>query len=118
MIEILTGTQGKILGLQLSGTLTDEDYGQITPRIEEIIQREGAIRLLCVLEDFHGWTAKAAWDDLKLDIKHHSAYERLAIVGTSKMEKFITWISKPFVKGEVKFFPPEEVNQAWEWIRA
>lgn len=118
MIETLSGTGGNILGIQLSGTLTDEDYQAFTPKIEDIIQKEGTIRLLCVLEDFHGWTAKAAWDDLKLDIKHHAAYERLAIVGVTKFEKFLAWISKPFVKGEVKFFPQEQVDEAWAWIRS
>jgi len=118
MIEILAGTSGKILGVQLSGKLTDEDYRLLTPQLEQIIEQEGAIRMLCVLEDLHGWTAKAAWDDLQLDIKHHSAYERLAIVGESKLDEFMAWVSKPFVKGEVKYFPREHVDEAWKWIRA
>ena len=118
MIEILAGSGGKILGLQLSGKLTDEDYQNLTPQIEEIIQKEGAIRLLCVFEDFKGWTAQAAWDDLKLDLKHHAAYERLALVGQSKFEEFMAWISKPFVSGEVQYFDRENGDKAWEWIRS
>ncbi len=118
MFDILDRSSGNILGVLVSGKLTDEDYQKLTPKLEQIINQEGTIRLLCILEEFQGWTAKAAWDDLKLDVKHHQAFERLAVVGDTKLEAFMTQISKPFIKGEVKYFERKHADQAWDWIRS
>lgn len=117
MIETLAASQGNILGLGVSGKLTEEDYQGLIPQVEGILKEHGSIRMLIVFEDLKGITAKAAWMDLKFDMKHHKQYERLAVVGENRLEEVIAWFSKPFVKGEVKYFDRDQVEQAWEWIK-
>jgi hypothetical protein len=45
------------------------------------------LRILFIMDDFHGWTAGAMWEDTKFDLKHWKDIERLAIVGETKWEK-------------------------------
>jgi hypothetical protein len=116
MFERLDVKPGKVVGIKISGKLTDDDYKSFTPEMETIIAKEGKLRLLCVVEDFHGWTPKAMWDDLKFDIKHHSACERLAVVGTKAGDEWMAKFSKPFIHGDVKYFDHANLHDAWEWI--
>ncbi len=61
MIEKLQPEKGKVIGFKLSGKLHDDDYKALVPELEALIAREGKIRLLVQLEDFHGWDLHAAW---------------------------------------------------------
>jgi hypothetical protein len=70
MIEQLPQRTEKILGFKMSGKLHDEDYKRFVPVIEAAVAKEGKIRLLAQLEDFHGWDLHALWDDIKFSTKH------------------------------------------------
>lgn len=117
MIEKLAGSQGRVVGYEASGKLTDEDYQKFIPELETIIREQGKLRLLVAIKDFKGWTPKALWDDLKFDIKHYSDCERIALVGESQKEEWMAKLSKPFTKAEIKYFPLDQADQAWNWLR-
>jgi hypothetical protein len=117
MIEKLPMSSGKVLGFRLSGKLHDEDYQTFVPLVEEALAAEGKLSLLAQLEDFHGWDMHAAWDDLKLGLKHYSDFERLALVGDEKWEEWMARIAKPFTKAEVKYFGKDDLDDAWRWVR-
>ena len=51
------------------------------------MQQHGKICILFEMEDFHGWKTAALWEDLKFDLKHFAAIERLAMVGDRKWQK-------------------------------
>ncbi|RLB61719.1 MAG: STAS/SEC14 domain-containing protein, partial [Deltaproteobacteria bacterium] len=46
MIEILEESSGATVGFSLSGKLHDEDYKSFVPQMEDVIAREGKVRLL------------------------------------------------------------------------
>ena len=75
-IELHQELDGKILNVRASGKLAKEDYGHFMPEFEKQIQQHGKIRLLFQMDDFHGWSATALWEDIKLDFKHFSDIER------------------------------------------
>ena len=106
-----------MVGLKLSGKLHDEDYKQFVPTVETILTTEGKVRLFVQFEEFHGWDMHAAWDDLKFALKHYSDFERIAMVGDRKWEKWMASFCKPFTKAKVKYFDVSEVDAAWKWLR-
>ena len=107
---------GKILEVSVSGKLTKEDYQTFTPQVEADIQENGKVRILFRMEDFHGWQAGALWEDLKFDMKHFSDIEKLAMVGDKKWEKGMATFCKPFTTAKIRFFTPEELDAAREWL--
>jgi len=117
MIETIETGSTKLLGMKLYGTLHDEDYKQFVPQIEAILTTEGKVRLFIQLEDFHGWELHAAWDDLKFATNHYSDFERIALVGDRKWEKWMAALCKPFTKARVMYFDHAEVEAAWNWLR-
>ena len=116
MIATIETGSPKVVGLKLCGKLHDEDYKQFVPKMETILTAEGKVRLFIQLEDFHGWDLHAAWDDFKFSLKHYSDFERIAMVGDRKWEKWMANFCKPFTKAKVKYFDRSEVDAAWKWL--
>jgi len=116
MIKKLPTKKARVIGFILSGKLHDADYKELVPEIEALIEREGKIRLLAQLEDFHGWDLHAAWDDILFDIKHYHDLERFALVGDLAWEKWMVKLSKPFTGAEIRIFPADEIDTAWDWL--
>jgi hypothetical protein len=69
MIEQLTGLTGKTVGFKMSGKLHDEDYKKFVPLVDAAIAKEGKVRILAQFHDFHGWDAKALWDDISSPLR-------------------------------------------------
>ena len=65
MIEILSNLPPHTVGFKLSGKLHDEDYKKFVPLVDAEIAKEGKVNILSQFHDFHGWDAKALWDDIK-----------------------------------------------------
>ena len=107
---------GKVIEAAVSGTLTEEDYREFIPRFESLVARNGKVRLLFEMSQFHGWEVKAAWEDLKLDLKHYGEVERVAMVGEKKWQKWMTQFSKPFTGAEVRYFDSSESEKALAWV--
>ena len=107
---------GKILVVHVSGRLTRDDYRQFTPEFEKYIEEHEKIRILFEMEDFHGWKVSALWEDIKLDFKHWSDIERIAMIGDKTWEKGMSIFCKPFTRAKVKYFDHSEIDEAREWI--
>ena len=117
MIEELPVQEPGIGVFKASGKLTDADYQQFVPRLEEMIHEYGKISVLLELEDFHGWETKAAWDDFKLGLAHPQDFERIAIVGDKAWEHWIALLAKPFTHARVRYFALSDRNAALDWLR-
>jgi hypothetical protein len=107
---------GNVMEVHLNGTLTKEDYARFVPDTEALISEHDKIRLLVILDDFHGWDAGALWEDIKWDAKHFNHVERIAIVGETKWEKWMTGFCKPFTTAKVRYFDQGEIVAARSWL--
>jgi hypothetical protein len=116
MIQTIETSAPSTIGFKLSGKLRDEDYKSFAPIVETLIT-EGKARLFVQFEDFHGWNMHAAWDDFKFSLKHYSDFDRIAMVGDRRWEKWMAQICKPFTKAKVRYFDSAQIDVAWEWLR-
>jgi hypothetical protein len=117
MIEIEHPQLSGFITVRASGTLSVRDYEGAIPEIENELEiGRGPLRLLILLEDFHGWEIGAFWEDLKFDIRHRNDPGRIAIVGESRMEEWATRLSAPFAEAEIRYFPYEQKEAAKAWL--
>ena len=107
---------GKMLEVRISGKLTKEAYAKLVPVVDAQIKEFGKVRILLILDDFHGWTLGALWEDTKFDLKHWRDIERLAIVGESKWEEGMATFCKPFTSAKIKYFDHAKLDEARKWI--
>jgi hypothetical protein len=120
MLEILPESQGNILGIRASGKLTDNDYKTVLiPRLETIIREQGKARVLCHMdEDFHGWDMEALWDDAQFGVAHRHDFEKFAVAGGSRWVEWGAKLGALFMKTELRTFPSDQLQEAWDWIES
>lgn len=106
----------RTLMISVSGKLVEHDYDQLVERMNELVAYHGKINLLVELSDFDGWTAGAAWEDLKFSMDHFRHIDRMAIIGESMWERGMTLFIKPFTSAEVKYFDHADSKAANDWV--
>jgi hypothetical protein len=115
-VELKEEAAGKLLEVHISGKLAKEDYLHFAPVIDRMVQEHGKINFLVEMHDFHGWTAGALWEDIKLDVKHFTHINKLALVGETKWEKGMASFCRPFTTAKIKYFDRAQADQARTWI--
>jgi hypothetical protein len=115
-IELKENDGGKVLEVRVSGKLAHEDYLHFVPKFEQLIKLHGRLRVLFDMTDFHGWEAGALWDEIKVDIKHLSDIERLAMIGDKEWEKQMSLFCRPFTTAKIRYFDDTKATEAWAWL--
>jgi hypothetical protein len=102
--------------IKINGTLRHEDYERMVPMLRNSLKevKEPDVRVLIDATEFDGWELRAAWDDFKFGIEFRELFSKIAIVGTSSVEKYAVKIGNWFMSGDMKFF--ESLNNAYEWL--
>lgn len=110
------GAPHRTLLITVSGKLIEDDYIELIERMKELVAYHGKINILIELDDFHGWSAGAAWQDLKFGIDHADDIEKIALVGDSAWEKGMAIFVKPFTSAEVQYFDVNNIQDAHDWV--
>jgi len=116
MIEQLSGLPAHTIGFRLIGKLHDEDYKKFVPLVDAEIAKEGKVNMLAQFHDFHGWDAKALWDDIKFSTTHCTKFKKIALVGEKSWEKWMAKVCKPFTMAKIKYFDVSEIEAAKKWL--
>ncbi len=118
MITIETHTDESIIAIKASETLSKKDFNKLAPALKDFIKLNQHPHLLMVLERFRGWDDKASfWEDLKLDAEFIGEFDRIAIVGETKWQKWGTNLLDSLTNNELRFFDIKNADGAWLWLR-
>ena len=116
MLKRIKGLHAKVIGLELSGKLHDEDYDRFIPLIDKAVEHQQKVRMLVEFRDFHGWSAHALWDDIVFSAAHCDDIERIAMVGETTWQQWMAKVCKPFTRATVKYFDHAQAAEARAWI--
>lgn len=120
MIEFLPISQGNCLAFRIKDSVSAEQEQHWIDELQAIIDECGKVRLLMILDDSAHWGVKAGVKDLKFAVTHANKLEKLAIVSSSSVMKWLVGVDSFFAKfmniGE-KHFSPEQQAEAWEWLQ-
>lgn len=120
MLHELSGSEGNAIGLQADGPLSVADYKEWVPKLAALAEAHGGkLRVLFEMSGFEGWDSIAAfWEELKGDVALVGKVERLAVIAHGLGDRISTEIADVILPGKVKAFDPEEVSEAWAWLKA
>ena len=118
MIAILPESKGKILGIRVSGKLTDRDYQDVLiPMLETVIKKHGKGRFLCAIDEtFSGMELGAMVDDVRFYLKHKDDIEKMALVGAQKWTELLMKVFAGLMQGDMKTFSAGAMPEAWAWV--
>lgn len=119
MFEVLAQSHDQLIGIRVTGTLSDDDYKSVLiPTLEAALAKGGKLRVLLLFEDFEGWDLHAAWDDAVFGMEHRGDFERLALVGAPSYVEIGMRLFAPLMSGSVRSFTAESEQAAWAWLEA
>lgn len=116
MIKVIEDMPVGTIGLEASGTVTDDDYRDVLEPVVEAALERGKVRLMYVVDEHSSYSLGAIWADTKVGFRDLTGWERVAIVTD------IDWLEhavKAFgwmVPGEVKVFDSDDVSDAKAWL--
>lgn len=99
------------------GILSHEDYEMITPFIHSALEgvKPLSVKALVDMSEFEGWELQAAWDDMKIGLKHDADFSKIAIFGNhDKLLEYGIKITSWFMAGKIEQF--EDMNKAVTWL--
>ncbi|MGO2074822.1 STAS/SEC14 domain-containing protein [Pseudoalteromonas sp. AOP31-A2-14] len=104
------------LTLKVVGKLTHADYLQLAPMIDGALNSapDAIMNIFVDASELQGFQAQAAWDDLKLSLKHNNNFSKIALLGNAKWQKIAAKVGNWFTTGELKYFEDRQV--ALEWL--
>lgn len=119
MIEFLPQSEGKTVGIKISGTVTHKDYQEMIPKLENLIEKHDKINLLVEMGEppFNRMALRALWDDVTFSFPHRNDFEKFAIVG--EMPNWMEWGAKlgnKITRAEFKEFSSDQTQEAWAWL--
>ncbi len=117
MIKLLSGMPPGVLGLEAIDDVEEEDYRDVVvPAIDAAIAEHGKVRLVYVLgPEFDEYEKEAAWEDLKLGVRHPASFERLAIVTDARWARPTIRIFSVLWPGQARTFALAELEAAKRW---
>jgi hypothetical protein len=103
------------LTLKAAGKLTHEDYQVITPMLDSALGevKEPNVKALIDCTELEGWELRAAWDDLKLGLKHGNEFKKVALYGNKSWQEITAKVGAWFICGEVKYFTDKQSALNW-----
>jgi len=103
--------------LRISGILKRSEFAAEQSALARAIDIGSKPRLLVILENFEGWERGVDWNDLDFLISHGGKISKIAIVAEPRWEPLaLAFAGAGVRRAPVKFFPPNELEQARSWL--
>mgnify|MGYP006284113359 CR=1 FL=1 len=117
MHELLDFPDPNFFGIELSGTLTDEDYDALASTLTDHLEQHTTTRALFVMEDVDDWESEERWEDLAFDIRHLRDLDKVAVVGDDLWETWLEKVEELFPMSTIQTYELEDREEALDWLR-
>jgi hypothetical protein len=126
MFKILEGSEGNVLGVEVVGGYMKEDIEGLKKICDDMLaQGHDKLNFLIKIDqlDFGKSEFKAFYEDSKYALSHMKNLRHIAVVGQSKLEKFLIELDNMLLgsaKKELveKYFDVADLEKAWEFVRS
>ncbi len=119
MINLMENLPPHVIGLHISGKVDKDDYKKVLePAIEN--QEKAFKNLNCLIyydTELQNFSLSALLEDLKTDFKYLDKWKKVALVTKKDYLQKVTDVLSGILPGELKGFPPEELEQAKVWVQ-
>jgi hypothetical protein len=114
----LPQSSSETIGWRVEGRLTAGEVEAMHGQLDAIIEDKGSARLLVDLGAMEGAEPSAVWEDLRRTVGKLDAIERMAVVGDTTWQRWLTEVSGTITPTEARYYAPEEAEAAWAWLRS
>lgn len=117
MLSFVTSKDEQTLAIEVEGKVTKDDLKKFDNVVFEKFRNDEKFNVYAVIGDIDAPTAGAIFEELAVDAKRWSQYNKLAVVSEKDwLDKASGVIDKlPGVQAE--HFPIDQMEAAWDWIK-
>ncbi|MFP3324151.1 STAS/SEC14 domain-containing protein [Planococcus sp. SIMBA_160] len=117
MLSFVTSKDEQTLAIEVEGTVTKDDLKKFDNVVFEKFRNDQKFNVYAVIGDIDAPTAGAMFEELAVDAKRWTQYNKLAVISEKDwLDKASGAIDKlPGVQAE--YFPMDQMEQAWDWIK-
>ena len=84
---------------------------------EALIETQGKIRILVVLESFEGWEKGKGWDDVSFTQRNDPFIKKMAIVGDAEWRDLVyAFTGKGLREVPIEYFEVNQEDAARQWL--
>lgn len=118
MLQFINDLPDHVVGILATGEVDKNDYERVLiPHMKELVEHEGEINYLLVLEtDVQNFSAAAWWQDFKLGLKNFTKWKKIAIVTDQASVERLSDMFRHFIPGESRGYKLAELPDAIAWI--
>ncbi|WP_235296633.1 SpoIIAA family protein [Portibacter marinus] len=118
MAEVNILNHTNIIHTKISEKITTEDYEQMVPFIQRIVDKYDSVRWIYELQGKPSMEPGAMWKDAKTSMKYFTKFEKVVLIAERDWIEKATKIGDSLVPFEMKYFGSEDAAQAYEWIKS
>jgi len=117
MIQKINDVPANMVAFRASGEVTKDDFENVFPEVEAVVERTGKLNYLLELENSPSDFTAGAWlQDALLGIKNITKWNRAAIVTDMESVRDFTDAFSKIMPGEFRGFPRSEFSHAVDWV--
>ena len=114
---ILSQPGAPVLHIEIDRVISADGYAEnFLPKLEEMVEKHGEIRILIHYKDYKGWEVEAAKQDMFFSVIFAKQIAKLALVNPPEAEVFQRTIKKSMTSGEIKLFNASNLEDAKKWV--
>ncbi len=116
MYRVLSESKNGNVGIKIERKLTADDYDLLIPYIDRLRQKVGPLKLLFDMTELNELLSPAILGDLVNQFPQWHDVDQVAVVGNGQWMEFGTDMFNRLPKTTVKYFTPEQLEMAWNWM--
>ncbi|WKA51245.1 STAS/SEC14 domain-containing protein [Planococcus liqunii] len=117
MLAFVPSKDTETIAMEFNGKATQEDLEKFDKVTQEKFGEKGGFNVYLVVHDFDGASAKAMFEEVKIDVNRWSQYNKLAVVSDKSLLGAIAEFAGYLPGVQAKHFDMDEMEAAWEWIK-
>lgn len=117
MLERLKDLPPGVYGVRARGKVTKQDYDVLEPLLDTVRESGGDVRFLYHFgDDFEGFTAGAAWEDVRIGWQHLRLFKRCAVVSDHGWIRQSGQLIGTLMPCPVRVYDDAALDEAIQWL--
>lgn len=119
MYRKLPGSHDDVLGYEVTGRVSEDEYLEIVTEVQETIDEYGDARVLARMPRVPNASYLGEFAErLRYAQQNGGKVERYAVVSDDPKTEWISWLADQVMPIQVRHFPEIEEPEAWQWVSA
>lgn len=117
MYRKLPGSHDDVLGYEITGRVSEDEYHEIVTEVREAIDEFGDARILARMPQVPSADYLGTFGErLRFLREDAGGVERYAVVSDDPKSEWISWLADKVTPIEVRHFESSDEPDAWQWV--